>query len=205
MPVTPLQAATDVLDRADALLTLDAPPTPEAVRTDIRRLAWSMASASIDTSLHWRVHKVTLKSGVLPKKLRNLEVTFDELVQMGRSDVQARREGITNRPIVKARNVLHERILRDTYQSSSGVESALQMCGVTDIWGKLSVQMGETKREIMDHLNALAHRRNSIVHEGDIQRKSRPQNVTHQPLSRQEIDAELVWVRAFVTALSNIA
>ncbi len=164
-----------------------------------------MASASIDTSLHWRVHKVTLKSGVLPKKLRNLEINFDELVAMGRSDVEARRDGVANRPLVKARNVLHARILRDTYQSSTGVESALQMCGVTDIWGKLATQMGETKREIMDHLNDLANRRNSIVHEGDIQRKSRPQNVAHQPLTRDEVDAELAWVRAFVTALSNIS
>jgi hypothetical protein len=205
MPVTPLQAAADVLDPAAALLALDAPPTDELVRTDIRRQAWAMASASIDTFLHWRVARAIPKTGPLPKDLRTLEVSFGDLVKMGRDSLEARRTGLKNRPLVQARNVLHERILRDTYQSSRGVETALKMSGVTDCWGKLSTELGERKSDIIDHLNALARRRNSVVHEGDIQRKSKPHHITHQPLKRSEIDDELTWVRSFVEAMSRIA
>lgn len=204
MAVTSLQAALDVLDRADALLALDAEPTPDLTREDTRRLAWAMASASIDTFLHWRVHRSVPKVGQLPKKLNNLEVKFGDLVKMGRDDIRARRNGVANKPIVTAKNVLHERILRDTYQTSSGVQNALQMCGIEDCWGKLAIELGESKRDIIDHLDRLARRRNSIVHEGDIQRQSKPRNVRRQPLSRDGIDSELAWVRSFVRALSRI-
>lgn len=205
MTVTPFEAATDVLDRADALLTLDAPPLPESVREDLRRLAWAMASASIDTFLHWRVARVDLYSEKLHKELRNLEVSFHDLVKLGREDVVARQEGRTNRPLVKVRNVLHERILKDTYQTQRGVERALNMCGVTDCWQKLSLKMGEPRAEVTAHLNSLARRRNSIVHEGDIQRQSRPRNVKHEALSNAEVRDELAWVRRFVDALRQVA
>ena len=205
MPVTPLQAATDVLDRADALLALDAPPTLEDVRTDLRRLAWAMASASIDTFLHWRVARADLYAPQLRQELRELTVPFGELVAMARADVIARQENRVNRPVVKARNVLHERILRDTFQNKRGVERALSMCGVADIWRRISAAMGETVGEVTDHVNALANRRNAIVHEGDIQRQSRPQQVRHQPISEAEIRAELDWARRFVNALALVA
>ncbi|WIB64035.1 hypothetical protein [Curtobacterium sp. MCBD17_040] len=203
MPVTPLEAATDVLDRAKALLALETSTTAEDVRTDIRRLARSMASASIDTFLHWRVARVDLYAP-LPKELRKLDIPFGDLSAMARADVLARQQNVANKPIVKARNVLRERIIRDTYQSSRGVETALKMCGVSDCWSKLGSDLGEKKSDIIDHLNTLAHRRNAIVHEGDIQRKSKPHHITHQPLKRTEIDNELAWVRDFVEAMSRI-
>lgn len=205
MPVTPLQAAIDVLDRAEALLTLDAPPAPIQVREDIRRLAWAMGSASIDTFLHWRVARVDLKAGPLAKELSSLEVNFGELVDMGRADVLARQQNRVNRPLVKARNVLHQRLLRDTFQTKRGVERALAMCGIKDIWRSISRAMGEPTNDVTDHLNALASRRNAIVHEGDIQRQSRPRAVRHQPIEAAEVAAELAWVRRFVVALSVVA
>jgi hypothetical protein len=204
MAVTSLQAAVDVLDRADALLKLDSAPVPDLTRQDTRRLAWAMGSAAIDTYLHWRVRRSIPKSGPLPKNLRNLEVPFEALVKMGRDSIKARRNGLNNKPLVTAQNVLHERILRDTYQSSRGVETALQMCGISDCWGKLASALGESKKEVIDHLNALARRRNSIVHEGDIQRRSKPQSVSRQPLERADIDVELAWVRRFVDAMDAI-
>jgi hypothetical protein len=106
---------------------------------------------------------------------------------------------------VKARNVLNERILRDTYQNRRGVERALSMCGVTDIWRRIATAMGGTDTEVTDHVNALANRRNAIVHEGDIQRQSRPQQVRHQPNTEADIRAELDWARRFVGALALVA
>lgn len=205
MSVTSLQAATDVLDRADALLKLDVSPVPALTREDTRRLAWAMASAAIDTYLHWRVRRAIPKTGPLPKNLRSLDVSFGDLVKMGRDGIDARRRGVNNKPLVTAQNVLHERILRDTYQSSKGVENALQMCGVTDCWGKLATALGEKKKEVIDHLNMLARRRNTIVHEGDIQRQSKPRGVLRQPLERAEVDAELAWVRDFIAAMDGIS
>ncbi|MGP5218940.1 hypothetical protein [Arthrobacter rhombi] len=205
MTVTPLKAATDVLDRAEAMLALDASPASDLVREDIRRLSWAMASASIDTFLHWRVARVDLNTDTLHRELRNLDVGFGDLVRMGRGDVLARRENRNNRPLVRVRNVLHERILRDTFQSKKGIERALNMCGIPDIWGSLAREMGETKTEIIDHVNSLANRRNAIVHEGDIQRQSKPRAIKHHPIESTDITMELAWVRKFVMALNVVA
>lgn len=164
-----------------------------------------MASASIDTFLHWRVVRALPQTGPLPKDLRTLTVPFGDLVKMGRDGLEARRKKVKNRPTAQAKNVLHKRILRDTYQSSRGVETALKMCGVTDCWAKLATELGEKKSDIINHLNTLANRRNAVVHEGDIMRMSKPQNIKHQPLERSDIDDELTWVRSFVNAMSRIA
>lgn len=164
-----------------------------------------MASASIDTYLHWRVRKVELKGKTLNKALKKLEVPFGELVAMARADVKARKEGIANRPIIKARNVLHQRILQDSYQSQSGIERALSMCGITKYWAGIADELGEPAEEVKKHINSLARRRNAIVHEGDIQRKSKPRDIKHESLTADKVREELRWVRAFVNALGVVA
>lgn len=53
MPVTPHQAALDVLDRAEALLKLDrGTETVKLVEYDIRRQALAMGVAALDTWMH---------------------------------------------------------------------------------------------------------------------------------------------------------
>ncbi|GAA1785458.1 hypothetical protein [Agromyces lapidis] len=204
MPVTPHMAATDVLDRADQLLTLDAPSLATGLRTDVRRLAWAMGVASIDTYLHWLVRSVDLDS-TLPRDLSKLDVPFEALVEMGRSSVQARREGRADRPMIRARNALHKRILQDTYQSARKVEQALSLAGVPRMWASLGTEMGEPAADIKAHLNSLAVRRNAVVHEGDIERQSRPRAIRRQELSAPDVRAELDWARRFVDALGRVA
>ncbi|TFF10546.1 hypothetical protein [Cellulosimicrobium funkei] len=171
--------------------------------TDLRRQAWAMGVAAIDTYLHWVVHRVDLGKP-LPKDLRKLEVSFEDLLAMGQASVDARKANRRDRPQVRARNVLHRRILTDTYQSSRGVETALRMAGVRDCWGQLSRTLSEPKQDLMDHLNMLSQRRNSIVHEGDIKRMSRPRALKHQELDAAEVLKQLDWIRSFLGALDAL-
>lgn len=204
MPVTALQAGTDVLDRAVALLSLDGPSAPETVRADVRRQAWAMGSAAIDTYMHWRVRSVAL-DGDLSKPLERLEIPLAALIETGKKSVEARRQGVRDRPLVRARNALVNRILGDTYQTERGVENAMALAGATKYWEPVSKALNETPRAVKSHLNALAHRRNKIVHEGDILRKSRPRRIQHEELDRAEVLRELTWIRAFLIAMDQHA
>jgi hypothetical protein len=102
---------------------------------------------------------------------------------------------------------MNEVLLTKTFQSADAVKTGLAMAGVSDVWTRLSaaITTGDTKQAIMARLNALAHRRNLIVHEGDLQRQMRPREVKRQALTHAEVQAELLWIRAFVDALSIVA
>ena len=97
MAVTPLHAALDVLDRAEALLKLDpGTETVSLVEYDIRRQALAMGVAALDTWMHWAIRRVDLND--LSKRLAALEVPFSALVEMGQKSVEARVAGRRDNP-----------------------------------------------------------------------------------------------------------
>lgn len=205
MPATPRDAASDVLDRAENLLALDSSPTPEIAREDLRRMALALGVAALDTYLHWAIRNVDIRS--MPKKLADLNVSFGQLVAMGQKSVEARNDGVNDRPGVRARNVLNERLLAITFQSARQVGDALAMLGVTKCWSKLAAAItpASTPAEIQEQLNHLAHRRNKIVHEGDLSRLVRPQRITRESIRRVDVDEDLAWIRSFIEALAHVA
>lgn len=205
MPVTALDAATDVLTRARDLLALDTPSVSEAVREDLRRTALALGVAALDTYMHWAIRKVSF-ARPLPKKLAKIPVTFGEMLHIANDSIEARKKGIANRPQVRARNVLNEKLLKMTFQSSTDVEGGLQMLGVKDPWRKLaaSIQPPATPAELKDRLDQLSHRRNKVVHEGDLIRQDRPQTIRREPIVASEVVADLDWIESFVKALAAV-
>lgn len=204
MPVTPLQAATDVLDRADAVLALDEPPLDPITREDLRRMALSMGLAAIDTQLHWMVRGVNLRTRA--PALDAIQVPFQSLIEMGNASVRNRRAGKVDRPEVRARNALNEAILRMTFQSAQQVEKAMTTVGIARPFAKLSTAIvpSEAPAAIKAHLNQLSHRRNLIVHEGDLRRLMRPQKITRQSITASFVREELDWIRRFVAAMDVV-
>ena len=64
--------------------------------------------------------------------------------------------------------------------------------------------VAQAPQAVKAHLNRIAHRRNCIVHEGDLKRLIRPQRVTCEPIARPEVDADLDWIEQFVQALAKV-
>lgn len=62
----------------------------------------------------------------------------------------------------------------------------------------------QTHAAITGKLNALSHRRNKIVHEGDLRRLVRPQKVTRSQLLRADVDADLAWIGDFLVAVDTV-
>lgn len=206
MSVTPLQAAQDVLGRAHAVLALD--PGTEKVRLvdyDLRRQSLAMGVAALDTWMHWSIRNADL--GALSKRLGNLDVAFGDLVAMGTSSLDARRRGVADRPIVRARNVLNEKLLTMTFQNARQWELGFDLLGIRQGASKAGGAMTpfHTGAAINSKLNALSYRRNKIVHEGDLRRLLRPQTVTRSKLLRGEVDTDLAWIGHFLAAVDTVS
>jgi len=203
--VTPLQAAHDVLDRAMALLTLD-PGNERAslLEYDIRRQAAAMGVAALDTWMHWSIRNADLSA--LSNRLHNLEVAFGDLVGMGQDSLDARRRRVLDRPIVRARNILNEKLLTMTFQTGRQWELGFDLLGIKQGIKTAGLAMTPTQTHAMvtDKLNALSHRRNKIVHEGDLCRLLRPQTITRSRLLRADADADLAWIGDFLAAVDTV-
>lgn len=205
MPVTPLQAAESVLTRAENMLGMDSTPHPPITREDFRRMALAMGVAAIDTQMHWLVRGVDLRNP-LSKELKNIPIHFEEMLSMAQNSVDSRRAGVTDRPTVRARNALNDALLRMTFQSARQVENALAMAGIKKGWNKLTTAMApDTSQDIRDHLNRLSHRRNLIVHEGDLKRAIRPSTLQRADITRSYVRGELDWIRRLLIAVNSIS
>jgi hypothetical protein len=202
MTLSPHQAAVDVLDRANGLLLAANSTTDPLAKDDIRRFALCQGVAALDTYLHRAVADVPLEK--LPTKLKNLSIPFDDLVTLSEAVVANRGKAI--RPKVRARNVLERETLKITFQSSRKVEEAMQMLGVAKAFSKISdtINPTQTAQDIKNRLDRIVNRRNKIVHEGDLQRQSRPRHIKRERVEPISIADDLAWLRSLVDAVDTV-
>lgn len=94
-----------------------------------------------------------------------------------------------------------------TFQSATQVEKALTLAGVSKPWSSLAgaITPSEAPAAIKTHLNQLAHRRNLIVHEGDLKRLIRPQKISREDIFAPHVATELDWIRRFVAAVAAVS
>ncbi len=196
MPFLPRNAASSCLRRARRFLDLAEEELSDSkVRNDLRRTALVMAVAAIDSYMHAlvvrRLSKVR-KSADLPKALARLEIPFSDIAKLADSSINAQRKGRRGRPWVQVKATLQRRLLKETYQAYDQVANALACAGVKEAWTRIGKQLNEKPVDTKAWLNALVHRRNQIVHEGDLKRASRPRhlrfNGIDQTTAVQEVD-----------------
>ena len=80
------------------------------------------------------------------------------------------------------------------------------MIGISGAYAALSSALvpSEPPAAIKSHLNRLTHRRNLIVHEGDLTRLMRPRTIKRGDITNAQVVDELEWIRRFITAVDSI-
>lgn len=201
MTVTPHQAAADVFDRAERLLILSRYGQDELIAGDVARSVLALSVAGLDTYFHWAIADVPLKS--IPNSLRKLEIPFGELIDLSEA-VVSNRGAI--RPKVRARNILERTIVSRTFQSPRGITEALAMLGVKKPFAALAqmIDPSQTASEIEAKLGHIVHRRNQIVHEGDLRHPSRPRTIRRESISPDQAQNDLQWLRSLVDAIDRL-
>ena len=97
-----------------------------------------------------------------------------------------------------------QRVLKKTFQSFDEVSIALSLAGIKDGWSRTAKQMGCTSKEIEGRLNKIVHRRNQIVHEGDIKRALRPRQLQYNEIGQKEIVADLDWIEQLLNSIDVV-
>lgn len=202
MTISPMQAADDVFCRAEGLVRASTAVADPLVAEDMLRSALAFSVAALDTYLHWAIADAPL-SGTLPSALASLDVPLIDMISLSEA-VVANRQRI--RPKVRVRNTIERVILGHTFQSPKGVGDALLMLGKRNAFTKISgtISPAQTAQEIKDRLGKIVRRRNQVVHEGDMQRQSRPQHVRREPVARLEVEADIAWLRTLVSAIDAL-
>ena len=204
MPLTPKQAADDAIARARAILAHSSRAgTPQGVADDLVRTALVMGVAALDTYMHSAVMR-SVAAWDPTSDLRKLDVRFDEVCDLAWEVADGRRQDPSSRPWVLVKEMLRERLLRMTFQSSRAVENALGMCGVNKGWSKVAKQLGSTAPDVQSRLDSLVHRRNKIVHESDLQRAARPRRVKHEEIDPTEVAGDIDWLETLIVAVDQV-
>lgn len=188
-------------------LVLRRSTVPQAVRADMRRLSVVMAVAALDTYMHRLILERAYTHQTLPKRLAQLDVSFEQLLaQADETRDAARAEPHNSRPRVGVKRQLQERLLRDTFQSYNAVSQALTMAGQPKAWTAIGEEMSPQKspEQIREHLNSIVHRRNQIVHEGDYERLQKPQNAKLNGLSQGEARQDIEFIEQVIDAIHAV-
>ena len=82
--------------------------------------------------------------------------------------------------------------------------TALSIAGIKEPWKKIALELGEKSEENKDWLNRLVHRRNQIVHEGDLKRASRPRRLQFNEVDHGEVRQDVDWMEALIDAIDKV-
>ncbi|MGH8427870.1 MAG: HEPN domain-containing protein [Gammaproteobacteria bacterium] len=208
MPFFPHQAANSCLRRARRLLNVARTQgTGSRARDDLRRMALVMGVTAIDSYMHGIIYRrlsdVRWKKA-LPKALRTLQISFEDFAALADASIDAQREGRRSRPWVQVKNVVHSVLLTQTFQSFEQIGRAFALSGIEKGWAKVSDEIGEPAQTIKNRLNPLVHRRNQIVHEGDMARMSRPQKLSFNSIDKAAVADDLDWIEKLLTGIQAV-
>lgn len=208
MPFHPVTAANACVRRARRFLTLAEAELPDnRIKTDLRRSALVLAVTAVDSYMHWLVYRrisEVRREGDLPKVLAKLEIPFSDFASLADAAIRARQEDRNLRPWVQVKNAVQRRLLKETFQSYEQVGQALAIAGIEKGWSRTADVLGTKADDIKTRLNRLVHRRNQIVHEGDIMRASRPQSLQYNDAEHDEISADVDWIEQLVAAIEQV-
>jgi len=166
-----------------------------------------MSVAAVDAYMHWLVfHRLSdvRREGELPKPLGKFSVPFSDLASLADTLIAARRANKEIRPWVQVKNAVQKKLLRETFQSYDQVANAFSLAGIEKGWSRVAHKMGCNANDIKQQLNRLVHRRNQVVHEGDIARASRPRKLRYNGISGEEVAADVNWIEQLLKSIEAV-
>lgn len=208
MAFKPIDASNACLRRSRRFLLLSDKNLPDQkIKNDLRRTAIVMSVAAIDSYMHWlvlqRISKLR-KEGEIPNLLKKYHISFSDLARLADSTIAQRKKGKDFRPWVLVKNSLQKQILTDTFQSFDQVSSAFAMAGINKPWKSIAAELGTTPEEIKRRLTRIVHRRNQVVHEGDIKRSTRPRKLQYNSVDQKEIKDDVNWIDSLIKGVEKV-
>ena len=176
--------------------------------SELLRSAIIAAVSALDRYLHDLVvdHSWNLlrkKGAEIPKELRQLKLPILQTIH----GLDRLRKSPTARPGTLIKQAIQEELHKiHTFQSPSSVSVASQMLGIKGFWDNVAKKMpnSPSNKTVQDTLKKISIRRNQIVHEADLIRKTRSRAITLRDISERQAEEWVGWIKNFVNAIDKL-
>ncbi|MBT7071360.1 MAG: hypothetical protein HN975_10790 [Anaerolineae bacterium] len=93
-----------------------------------------------------------------------------------------------------------------TFQKKSDIEMGARLLGIQDFWRKVTSEMPDnpTCEEVQEKLAEITRRRNQIVHESDLIRKTSAKEISQRKIAYINASHYVKWIKDFVNALNQV-
>ena len=89
---------------------------------------------------------------------------------------------------------------KESYQSPSSIENALQLISIKKIWFSIKDDMHMSSEDIIKKLGIIINRRNKIAHESDIKNHI---DTTKNEIEREDVDDVIDFISTLVECINN--
>jgi hypothetical protein len=161
------------------------------IADNLLRAALTMLVSAIDTSIHELIISAIMYELREDKSIFQIEDVKVSVYVYKEADLEERLRLIESE--------LRRQYAKESFQSSRQVENVISKIGISKIWSKLSDILGQSPEDIKRKLDLLVHRRNQIVHEGDLDHLH-----NLQVIQRQDLDVSLQSTRDMVNAIIKV-
>ena len=175
--------------------------------SELLRSAIIAAVSALDRYVHdlivehsWKL--LSQKEDAIPKKLKDLNLP----VIQTKKAIDRLRSSSKARPGTIIKKAIQDALHKKTFQNPNDIYDASQMLGIKNFWEILAKAMpgSPTKGAVQKKLKEISVRRNQIVHEADLVRKTRDHGPTLQPISEKQAKQWVSWIASFVAAFDTI-
>lgn len=147
---------------------------------------------------------LSLPEDDIPKELRNLAVPIlsaKKALEQLRKYSKSRPGHILKKEIQAA---LHKEY---TFQNPDSIAKGAKMLNIKNFWGEIAKRLptNPSKGDVQNKLKEIMLRRNQIVHEADLIRKTKAKKITVREISLSTAKEYVEWINNFVLAINNVA
>jgi hypothetical protein len=176
--------------------------------SELLRASVVAAISALDRYMHdlvllhsWRL--LSKPEDQIPNELKKIAIP----VTATKRALRRLRENSTARPGHIVKEAIQEHLHRHyTFQKPDDILKASKMLGVSNFWQSVANEMpvSPTKQDVIMSLRKIAARRNQIVHEADLVRKTKAKEITLRDISRREAHIWIEWMTEFVNAIDRV-
>jgi hypothetical protein len=178
--------------------------------SELLRSALICGVSALDRYLHDVICKHVLPllsrpQDQVPKKLARFEICLSDAEAAVAHALRSRRaNGTATRPRTTLKAKFADALHKRSFQSSSEIEQAFRLLDIRSPWGKVAQRMAGDADVVRRRLDQIVHRRNQIVHEGDMMRSPKPRDVKLHDITSGKTRADLEWLRSLVQAMDRV-
>ena len=140
----------------------------------------------------------------IPTELKKISLP----VLTAKRSLERLRNDKSARPGSLIKQAIQEQLHREfTFQKPDSLARGAKMLGIDDFWTKVAAVMagGVARADIIKKLTEIADRRNHIVHEADVIRKTRARKYSSRELTETVARDYVSWIRDLVAAIDQVA